>query len=358
MIVVDGLLFTLVVKMPPSRRSRDRGWLAGDFGMGQSRSPRPEISVTGVWWRSGFWMIQNNLSGWATKNLSLGMSVMGSFLTVEVLVFGFDSGGVEWSKLVPDLEMHMWAIFIHVLPLHILIRIAATRGPLALAFGDYIGWQLSWSVENQSLFMACLFEEAYDEFSAYRHFSTDEHCPVCNLAIEDVYHVFRGISQLFTVTFFVRADKLDEFVSSELNTWLLVNLADVSPTWDILFGALLWYIWLDRNDRMFNNKLDDNGVIMERSKRLHLLCTLARQEVVHGQLSMAPHTHSGEGATTCGGVFRDCQGRWIVEVELDCQQALHLLQPNRIGGGTLSILVRIHAILQRNWCVRFQYISR
>ncbi|KAK8600003.1 hypothetical protein V6N12_049865 [Hibiscus sabdariffa] len=103
------------------------------------------------------------------------------------------------------------------------------------------------------------------------------------------------------------------------NEWILMNLSDASQfvymdtSWDVLFGSVLWHIWLDRNGVVFNNSADHNGSILERSQRLHRLCNEARNTALQGRLTPCRQLDSfkelGPWSPPCAGWVADYLAR-------------------------------------------------
>ncbi|KAE8692438.1 hypothetical protein F3Y22_tig00110833pilonHSYRG00052 [Hibiscus syriacus] len=135
-----------------------------------------------------------------------------------------------------------------------------------------------------------------------RHFAADANCSVCHSAVKDVHHVLRGCSRSMMVwAAFVRPDWLADYLSLDLVTWMTVNLSDDShfgiqtKEWDILFGTLIWHIWLDRNNHVFNDCSCDPNSTIARSTKVQRLCCSARQEARRGGSTMQSSTIGNVG---------------------------------------------------------------
>ncbi|KAK8589704.1 hypothetical protein V6N12_024095 [Hibiscus sabdariffa] len=75
--------------------------------------------------------------------------------------------------------------------------------------------------------------------------------------------------------------KLVEFLAMDIMKWVQLNLSEPqsfaidSSNWDLLFGYVIWNLWLSCNALVFDNPLEDKGLILGRSVRLHdLSCTV------------------------------------------------------------------------------------
>ncbi|KAE8709087.1 Protein transport protein Sec61 subunit alpha isoform 2 [Hibiscus syriacus] len=126
-----------------------------------------------------------------------------------------------------------------------------------------------------------------NEYRVFRHFTTDDKCAVCQKDVEDDNHEFRGCPRTMTIwSAFVRADRLNDFLAMDFNSWLVINLTNASfvydvRDWNLLFGSLLWYIWLDRNDRVFNDAVKDLESRFQ-IRLVELICSLLFQIVDMG----------------------------------------------------------------------------
>ncbi|KAK8577783.1 hypothetical protein V6N13_028048 [Hibiscus sabdariffa] len=67
----------------------------------------------------------------------------------------------------------------------------------------------------------------------------------------------------------------------DIKEWVCLNLSDAArvvsnpDNRDLLFGAICWNLWLERNAIMFKNPLEDRGTVLHRSRRLQQRCVLA-----------------------------------------------------------------------------------
>ncbi|KAK9047572.1 hypothetical protein V6N11_053411 [Hibiscus sabdariffa] len=112
-----------------------------------------------------------------------------------------------------------------------------------------------------------------------RHMTNDSSCALCGFPFEDIDHVLRHCPVATSIwSQFVRLACLDEFLAMERKQWILVNLTDACKfianhiDWDILFGSILWNIWLRRNDYVFNGGCGRHESIVQTSLRLQQEC--------------------------------------------------------------------------------------
>ncbi|KAK8605986.1 hypothetical protein V6N13_102749 [Hibiscus sabdariffa] len=163
-----------------------------------------------------------------------------------------------------------WALFQHLLPLPVLLRIAATKDPSPLFPDDEVGWGLCsdlrfWvksAYEVHRGYASGEYERIWTTIHSFRglpkiklmtnaeryrrHFSSDAHCPVCRSSIEDVDHILRRCSATVSIwTFLIRPSFLHTFLSMPIHQWFILNLSGPFPagcdqsSWDLLFAAVL-----------------------------------------------------------------------------------------------------------------------
>ncbi|KAE8664938.1 hypothetical protein F3Y22_tig00112738pilonHSYRG01145 [Hibiscus syriacus] len=120
---------------------------------------------------------------------------------------------------------------------------------------------------------------------AKHQFTDDDRCPLCADSVEDIDHVMRKCSAIFPIwILLIKEDKLDEFMSMEMKTWIRINLdnkkyfAKVSEEWDILFGSILWNTWKKRNSIVFDSPLENSSSLLERSRRLQTITFTALEQ--------------------------------------------------------------------------------
>ncbi|KAK8974649.1 hypothetical protein V6N11_045214 [Hibiscus sabdariffa] len=93
-----------------------------------------------------------------------------------------------------------------------------------------------------------------------RGLGTSAVCPRCHMADESVLHTLRDCVELKAAWMQLLAPGMREvFFQLDLHSWLRCNLSshvalpgDDIP-WRILFASLLWQLWKNQNDLVFNN---------------------------------------------------------------------------------------------------------
>ncbi|KAK8677782.1 hypothetical protein V6N13_143305 [Hibiscus sabdariffa] len=261
-----------------------------------------------------------------------------------------------------------WSLdkFHHLLPLPILLRIAANNGPLLATSKDNVGWNLRTDLQFS-------IKTAY----VVRCGATTG----VNEALWKVIHKFRGLqrvniflwllyrNKLLTNAEMIRrhlmtdvhcalmSDKLDEFLTLPIQESLFRNLTNGSTfvvegaNWDVMFGSILWNIRHNQNVVVFEDAGKGATAILGDSKRITQSCCSAAAIIgpMGVGLSTSSRTHSGmwigipslvnvvgvpaenhwlrpeegwiklntdggvekvEGHATCGGVARDSSSKW------------------------------------------------
>ncbi|KAK8532542.1 hypothetical protein V6N12_053980 [Hibiscus sabdariffa] len=108
------------------------------------------------------------------------------------------------------------------------------------------------------LWLACRDKIMTNYERMKRHFVSDARCGLCGADVEDVDHILTRCPNSFLVWKLVRADKMQDFMSCDIKSWIKINLTqphrfaiDIAA-WGLMFGGVCWFIWLRRNDLVFN----------------------------------------------------------------------------------------------------------
>ncbi|KAK8598510.1 hypothetical protein V6N13_094479 [Hibiscus sabdariffa] len=184
-----------------------------------------------------------------------------------------------------------------------------------------------------------------------------------------------------------------------------------------MFSAILWNIWRQRNDRVFNNVTDEWGSIITRSKWLAATSAAAavapcnQSSILSGSIAVGnlvvhwnPPTDGWlklntdvarspiDGRASCEGVLRDHEGNWIqgftkfigrcsvVETELwgiatgmelawlfgcwnlivesDSADALRMLQRRSPKNGPFTITNHLFQLCNKDWRTEFSKVAR
>ncbi|KAE8659328.1 hypothetical protein F3Y22_tig00116962pilonHSYRG00075 [Hibiscus syriacus] len=144
--------------------------------------------------------------------------------------------------------------------------------------------------------------------------------------------------------------------------------------WDILFAELVWNIWIYRNAVAFDNPLSDESSALERSLHWLDIKKRALEKVVTRTLTREQRLSDNEkwkppslgwfkvnsdgdcckenGLAKCGGVIRNHM------VETDSLETVQVIKHGKDGTFQFTLLHIILELMQRNWVVKFQYVSR
>jgi hypothetical protein len=88
-------------------------------------------------------------------------------------------------------------------------------------------------------------------------------CPLCEIDVEDVFHVFRDcnvVKKLWQM--FIPRIQINLFDDMEWLDWLTINLMNSRLVngnhWHFIFGPVLDKLWWRRNEVVFKTVLVDN----------------------------------------------------------------------------------------------------
>ncbi|KAE8705555.1 hypothetical protein F3Y22_tig00110422pilonHSYRG00069 [Hibiscus syriacus] len=227
-----------------------------------------------------------------------------------------------------------WAAFQSYLPFNVLLWVAAKKCPIESDTRDMVGWYLR---EDLNFSVKSAYPTRIKDYSGSkepvwglihkyrglskikyflwlvgkgrimnnaervrRHFSSVSNCTCCMASIEDIDHVLRSCPLAFTIWVdVIKREKLNEFMTMDIKSWLMYNLGDPGyfvhavEHWDIMFGAIVWNIWLNRNVIAFETPVDDCRSVMD--KNLHLkeatcvaLAMRSSVQVVHQGIRVRP----------------------------------------------------------------------
>ncbi|XP_061370519.1 uncharacterized protein LOC133313201 [Gastrolobium bilobum] len=163
-----------------------------------------------------------------------------------------------------------------------------------------------------------------------RHMSAVDLCPRCNMAGEDVDHVFRSCQWSQEVwSYWIEKNELPYFLMADLEFWLDNNLnrKERNMAWRLKFGVICWLIWKHRNDLVFNGKHSFPHEIFSQASLFVSNIKVAESILTIAGLSVDSHdkimicwrpppvgwitintdgSFSGNGgSSSCGGVVRD-----------------------------------------------------
>ncbi|KAK9000532.1 hypothetical protein V6N11_081025 [Hibiscus sabdariffa] len=169
-----------------------------------------------------------------------------------------------------------------------------------------------------------------------------------------------------------------------LRQWIEVNLSSNSAFgheneyWDIMFSAVLWNLWIQRNNAIFGNQSEEWASLITRSRWLmdttREVLTKVSVRPPHRKEQQHPSSYwlpppmgcfkiNSDGACTrlnerasCGGVIRNHLDEWIRG--FNCAEAIKLIHQDDRLGGPLIIVHHIREFLKKNWCISYVCINR
>ncbi|KAK8542408.1 hypothetical protein V6N12_015005 [Hibiscus sabdariffa] len=189
------------------------------------------------------------------------------------------------SQMADGFGNWLWDKFQHLLPTTILLRIAASNGPLRSAVSDTVGWKLRQDMQfsvKSAYATRCgatagVNEKLWSVIHKFRGLQRVKVFLWC--CAKDIDHLFRKCPiSVLCWSAVVKADKLDEFLSMPVHEWVLRNLSDnsyfafVGINWDVLFGSILWNIWCNRNTVIFDKSENEAASILANSRRPTAIC--------------------------------------------------------------------------------------
>ncbi|KAK9002005.1 hypothetical protein V6N11_024698 [Hibiscus sabdariffa] len=197
-----------------------------------------------------------------------------------------------------------WSDFQHLLPVQVLLRLAATKAPSPLFPADEIGWGLRsnrqfsikfaydvrlgfaggvaeriWRTIHDFrglpkikffMWLACKGKLMTNVERRRRHLTQDAQCPVCHAGEEDVDHILHHCGVALSVWSILISPFLPSFLSMPLHQWFVLNLVGPFPggcdrsSWDLLFAAIIWNLWCHRNASVFGCTDETWGSIIGR----------------------------------------------------------------------------------------------
>ncbi|KAK9013943.1 hypothetical protein V6N11_005118 [Hibiscus sabdariffa] len=257
--------------------------------------------------------------------------------------------------------------------------------------------------------------------------TSDSSCPVCACPVEDLHHLLRACPVASSIwRRCIRPDRLDVFMRMEIKDWILVNLStgggfvlDIAD-WDVLFGLILWNLWLRRNAVAFCVINESHESVFEASLRLQRECLVAPGRVwlpIYGsgvatavsrvnrlavrwrrppeewcKLNCDEAVVTSSGYSTCGGVIRNAAGDWLIGfsrklgicsvieselwgiyegllvawslglvrliVEVDSSNAINLIRQYKEGQAALALVPNIVSLINRRRSIELSHVMR
>ncbi|KAK9020712.1 hypothetical protein V6N11_010729 [Hibiscus sabdariffa] len=170
-----------------------------------------------------------------------------------------DLPSISVADVVSPAGEWRWNLIDGLLPAEILLRVTAIKCPLPIFSNDLVGWNATassqfsvksayrirngivegpnediWKVIAQFkgtqrmqifLWLACRDKIMTNYEQMKRHFVSDARCGLCGADVEDVDHILRHCPNSFLVwRQLVRADKMQDFMSCDIKSWIKINL--------------------------------------------------------------------------------------------------------------------------------------
>ncbi|KAE8684961.1 hypothetical protein F3Y22_tig00111105pilonHSYRG00812 [Hibiscus syriacus] len=141
---------------------------------------------------------------------------------------------------------------------------------------------------------------------ARRHFTMDGSCLICSAPVEDINHLLRRCpSVIFIWSALVKENKLSELIEMNLHDLKALNLGNAA---DFVGHDRRGFIWASTC----------KALLEERSKQppyydSNVRSTCWNRPPIGGvKINSDGAWHRGLGTTSCGGIVRNHEGRWVV----------------------------------------------
>ncbi|KAK8715693.1 hypothetical protein V6N13_043021 [Hibiscus sabdariffa] len=155
----------------------------------------------------------------------------------------------------------------------------AMKGPREFLQGDVVGWSDS---ENRRFTMNSAYMIQVGSSSAVDEPIWRKIHKFCGIQRTRIFmcctHSIAGWLLL------IKGDKLDAFLSMKLSEWIGMIITNRSSfakdphDWDLLFGVVVWNLWLFQNVMAFGIEDKNSGAILKHSK--HPLSLMQRAMVI------------------------------------------------------------------------------
>lgn len=262
-----------------------------------------------------------------------------------------------------------WYLFAHLLPNHIILKIASIKAPCALSGEDqcywaysntgqftaksaYLSLHQSYNVADKSLWNLAWKWNGPQSIRTFiwlamnnrlktkselfrRHITTDANCCSCGHHLEDTIHVLRDCIIARHVWFRLVPHTLwNNFFDLDLTSWIYYNLKNTGlirrdENWPCIFGVALWRIWYWRNQfihkaaniSVANIVLDITHRAAEINASMENICRPGHERIIKWLKWMAPpwpffklNTDGARkisGNASAGGLIRNYCGEWV-----------------------------------------------
>lgn len=202
-------------------------------------------------------------------------------------------------------------------------------------------WKLIWDLKippkiQVFLWLLCHNRVLTNASRLSRGLTTNDACPRCNQAREDVLHLLRDCPQ--SKIFWKRwkpENRRRSWGTATREEWIQNNLqqcrwrVDHNLPWNVVFAITCWEIWLDRNKMVFNpEERDIEGRLQNLELQLQDIVSFQQrgeifqptQEVVirwepprtgFVKINTDGAAHYTTGKATAGGLCRGENGQWL-----------------------------------------------
>ncbi|KAE8697765.1 hypothetical protein F3Y22_tig00110610pilonHSYRG00297 [Hibiscus syriacus] len=159
--------------------------------------------------------------------------------------------------------------------------------------------------------------EMADPAGDWKRVLTNSSCDIFGVTVEDIDHVLRKCPPAFHVwSVMVHPDSLNEFLYADLVEWIITNLnrkvklANSCENWDLLFGLIIWNLWLSRNAKVFENPIEDNAPIAHFVDKDPSWWYPPTENWI--RINTDDARRDVNGCASCGVVARNCTGSWRI----------------------------------------------
>ncbi|GLT29719.1 hypothetical protein SLA2020_045650 [Shorea laevis] len=208
---------------------------------------------------------------------------------------------------------------------------------------------------------------------------------VCNDHVETIDHIFRGCPSAVTVLNMLLPGSLDtNHTIMEFNSWIKLHIGKKTPSsfhripWTVIFCFALWMIWNQRNHiiycgsqvnaRAMADMVVDRAIEYWASQPMPLGGKTKQPRLISWELP--PHewiklntdssVMGNPGKGSCGGLFRNSQGRWLLRYTRNIGYTTALAAELWAIRDGLQIAINMHfnsIIVETDCYVAYQLIS-
>ncbi|KAL9411534.1 hypothetical protein AB3S75_045186 [Citrus x aurantiifolia] len=301
------------------------------------------------WWDC--WVVNDH----PLANLALS-SIPSDISLQPVAQFTLLNGSWNWNK------------FSHLLPHHVLLRIASIMPPSPSSGTDKFFWaaspsgrftirsaymllakpwhseersiwKLAWSWKGPQRIRVFIWQALHSRLKtkceiASRGIAMDAACDRCGAGREDTLHVLRDCPYSMAIWKRLLVNGTHQsFFLDGLTDWLVTNLHTASSHgdtqgWSLTFGVVIWRLWFWRNKFMFNHeKWECDNIMLDIYSRVAEIQRLSSNSLIAGKRHVetwirwssptwpwvklnTDGARKDSGVAGAGGLVRDYRGVW------------------------------------------------